>query len=264
MKIKQIYILFMVVLSLGSCKKDEGVNFFSVNQDAEFGEQFHAEILNNPSDYPLLSESSYPAAYTHLRRVRDAIVATGELVYADRFPYNVYIIHDDNVVNAFAAPGGYLYFYTGLIKFLDDEAEFAGVMAHEIAHADKRHSTEMLTQKYGFSILVSVVLGNNPSKMAEIAAALALGLSDLRYSRKNETESDTYAVKYLSKTTYDPRGIIGFFEKMDGSNRPPEFLSTHPNAENRIENIQSIWVNEGSKTGERYVDRYQQFKSSLP
>jgi len=261
---KIIYALLIApIVYFTSC--DEGkLNFFTVDQDMEFGRQLDSAIMANPIEYPLLSETAYPQAYSKLRSIRNALIQTGHLRYGNTFEWKVKIIRDDNILNAFAAPGGYMYFYTGLIKFLDNEAQFAGVMAHEMAHADRRHSTEMLTKQYGLSLLVSIVLGENPTMLEEILGQLALGGTLLKYSRDNEYEADEYAVKYLYSTTYHARELAGFFEKLHGSPQPPEFLSTHPSPENRIQKIEEAWQRLGGKVGQLYVAQYQQFKNSLP
>ena len=199
-----------------------------------------------------------------IERVRDSLLATGEVNYDNLFTWNVHIIHNDSVLNAFCTPGGYIYFYTGLIRFLDNEAEFAGVMGHEMAHAAQRHSTQQMTNAYGMQLLLSIVLGQNPNALAEIAADLAAGVASLAFSRDDEYESDEYSVRYLYKTSYDARGVAGFFEKIEGSPQPPEFLSTHPNPGNRVEKINEVWTELGGKTGETYPERYQQFKNTLP
>lgn len=263
MKRKLFFIpLAFILLALWSC--DEGnLNFFTVDQDIQFGQQLDSSILADPTNYPILNENDYPEAYQHLRRIRDEILQSGQLRYASRFDWEVKII-DQNILNAFAAPGGYLYYYTGLIHFLDNEAQFAGVMAHEIAHADRRHSTEMITKQYSFSVLLGILLGDNPSMLAQILADLTVNLGALKYSRNNEYEADEYAVKYLNDTDYHPLGVAGFFEKLDGASSPPEFLSTHPSPENRIEKIYETWQSLGSKVGETFPGRYQNFKNSLP
>jgi hypothetical protein len=245
-------------------KEDRSLNFFTVGQDIEFGESLDSMIINDPEQFPLLNKDQYATAYRHLEGVRDNILASGRVYYADRFPWIIRIIHNDTTLNAFAAPGGYMYFYTGIIHFLDDEAEFAGVMAHEMAHCDRRHSTDVMTKQYTFSIMLGILLGNNPGQLAEIAAGLASGLSTLAFSRENEYEADQYAVKYLSTTEYDPLGLKGFFEKMEGRPVPPTFLSTHPSPVDRIERIEANWEIEGRKTGQRFASRYQEFKNSLP
>lgn len=261
---KRLFWVLTSMILLSSCS-DDGINFFTLEQDIQFGEQLDSAILANPNEYPILDRTQYAEAYTHIERVMNAILSSDDLRYTTTFPWQVRIIHDDNVLNAFAAPGGYLYFYTGLIKFLDNEAQLAGVMAHEIAHADRRHSTQMLTRQYGFSMLLSIIMGDNPSQLEQILSQLALGGTMLKYSRDNEYEADKYAVTYLCDTDYHPRELAGFFEKMMGSTQKiPEFLSTHPSDENRIKNIDDVWRSLGSKVGNTYADQYQSFKNSLP
>jgi beta-barrel assembly-enhancing protease len=264
---KKLIIILISVVAIGLTGCDDGkVNFFTVDQDIEFGRQLDSAILANPEQFPILDRDLYPEPYEHLDRIFNSIIETSKIRYKDRFPWEVKIINSD-VLNAFAAPGGYLYFYTGLIHYLDNEAQFAGVVAHEIAHSDRRHSTQMLTKHYTFSVLISILLGDNPTLLAEIAANLALGLGQLSYSRSNEYEADDYAVQYMYETDYHARELAGFFEKLDESTqagRPPEFLSTHPSPENRIEAIEAAWQRLGGKNGELFIDRYQQFKNSLP
>jgi predicted Zn-dependent protease len=259
-----ITVIFILVIVFTTCRDDKSLNVFTVNQDIEFGMALDEEIGNNPSEYPVLSETNYPVAYQHIRRIRDKILASGELKYADRFTWEVKII-DADVLNAFAGPGGYMYFYSGLIKFLDDESQFAGVMAHEMAHADRRHSTDNLTRQYGISIMLGILVGDNPGQLAEIAAGWANGLSSLAFSRANEYEADEYAVKYLRNTDYSPCSLGDFFIKMEAqvgsTQRPPVFLSTHPSPEDRLTKINE---NCAGSFGELFVTRYQEFQSSLP
>ncbi|GAO30293.1 hypothetical protein JCM15548_12554 [Geofilum rubicundum JCM 15548] len=267
MKMKKLFFLFPVLaaLLLGSC--DDGkVNFFTVNQDIQFGEEVLAEILADPATYPILSESEYPEAYAHVRNIRNSILASGELKYADRFDWDVYIIQDDNVLNAFAVPGGKTFYYTGLIKFLDNEASLAGVMAHEMAHADKRHSTSVMTKQYGYSVLLSVILGSNESTAVDILESLAMGLGSLKFSRDHEYEADEAAVTYLYRTDYDARGVAYFFEKMDPEEQSAVevYLSTHPSPVDRIEKIHERHQELGGKEGDKFTTQYQELKNKLP
>jgi predicted Zn-dependent protease len=257
---------FMIIVF--SCSKDDNadntINLFSIDDDIAFGQQMHDEINSNPADYPLLSESQFAEAYQHIYRIRDSILESGDLKYADKFTWEVDIIKNDTVLNAFCAPGGYICVYTGIIKYLDNEAQFAGVLGHEMAHADRRHSTDQLTKAYGIQLLLGILLGNNQSQLAQIAADLAAGVATLAFSRDAEYEADEYSVKYLYNTAYDARGVGGFFLKMDGSPQPPEFLSTHPHPDNRYDKIIETWELLGGKVGGDFADSYNQFKSSLP
>ncbi|MFW6227052.1 MAG: M48 family metalloprotease, partial [Bacteroidota bacterium] len=164
------------------------------------------------------------------------------------------------------APGGYLYFYTGMMKYLDNGAQLAGVMAHEIAHADRRHSTENMTKIYGINILLSILLGNNDSQLVEIGAQLAQGSAQLAFSRNHEYEADEFAVRYTTQTSFHPKGVAGFFEKLEDENatRTPEFLSTHPNPDNRIEAIDEVWATLGSPDGSWEDVPYADFLQTLP
>ena len=256
----------VVIFSAGCNKSDDSFqpNIFSVQDDMALGEQLNNEIQSKPQEYPVLKPSQHTEAYTHITRIRDSVLSSGKVSYDDTFVWEVYILKNDTVLNAFATPGGYLYFYTGLIKFLDDESQFAGVMGHEMAHSARRHSTEQLTKVYGLQILISLALGQNPSLLAQMAADIAAGLTVLAFSRNHENESDEYAVKYLYETSYDARGVAGFFEKLEGSSGPPQFLSTHPNPENRVEHILEVWESLGAEPGNLYVESYNDFKSSLP
>jgi predicted Zn-dependent protease len=112
-----------------------------------------------------------------------------------------------------------------------------------------------------------MLLGENPDQWAKIAADLALGLGTLQFSKNDEYEADEYAVKYSSDTDLYPKGVAGFFIKLqDEENRPkvPEFLSTHPNPGKRVEKIDEVWNDLGRPEGETFITRYQEFKNALP
>jgi len=262
--IRYLPLLALFSFFLISCGEDESINIFTVEDDKQLGLQMQQEIEGNPNEYPLLSPTQYPDAYEQMQYVRDAILSTNEVAFDSEFAWDVQIIDNDSVLNAFCTPGGYIYFYTGLIKYLDNYAEFAGVMGHEMAHAANRHSTEQMTKAYGLTMLLSVVLGENPNMIAQMVGELAAGAAALAFSRDDEYESDEYSVKYLYKTGYDARGVAGFFEKIGGADQPPEFLSTHPNPDNRVEQIYEIWQELGGKVGATYPAEYQDFKNSLP
>ncbi|MBC8173923.1 MAG: M48 family metalloprotease, partial [Chitinophagales bacterium] len=218
--------------------------------------------LNDPATYPILSESSYSTAYDLLNDIRDRILASGKITYTTDFVRELRIIHDDATLNAFCTPGGYIYVYTGLIKYLENEAQLAGVLGHEMAHADLRHVTDQLTEQYGLSLLISIVLGENSSVLSDIA----LGLAGLAFSRGDESQADEYSVIYLCPTDYYAAGAAGFFEKIEaeGEASPPEFLSTHPNPDNRIEDIYAKYDELGCGPGELFEDRYDDLLDALP
>ena len=251
-------LLACVAAAIG-CSEDGDFNIFTVQDDIDLGGQLRDEIASNPADYPILDEATHPEAYQHLYRIRDEILASGQVNYHEEFEWETYIIEDDEVLNAFCAPGGFIYVYTGLVKFLEEEDEFAGVLGHEIAHADRRHSTDQLTKAYGLQTLVELALGEDPGLIAEIAQ----GLVGLSFSRTDEAESDEYSVRYLCQTDYAADGAAGFFEKLDGA-AIPEFLSTHPSSENRVEELHAWAADLGCSTEINPEGQYSEFLASLP
>lgn len=260
LSLTSVYVVTIMILwQATSCS---GINLFSVDDDKQLGAQVDDEIKSSPSDYPLLDESDFPEAYAYLRDMRDEILDTGSVAHTDDFVWEVNIIRDDSVLNAFATPGGYIYVYTGLIKYLEEEDHLAGVLGHEIAHAAERHSTEALSETYGVDLLLSAALGDDLSIVQDIAT----GLSSLAFSRDNESDADAHSVEYLANTRYACDGTAGFFEKLlaDGdSSNPPEFLSTHPNPDNRIEAIHNKASDLGCSTT-LSGRNYNAFKAMLP
>lgn len=257
-------LLLVLMVMFPGCGEDSSINIFSVQDDIALGQQADEQIRADPLAFPILDSAQYPDAYQHLYRIRNTILASGKLTYANTFGWRCTIIRDDTMVNAFCLPGGTMYFYTGIIKLLDNEAQFAGVMAHEMAHADRRHSTDQLTIAYGIDILLSIALGNDPNAIAQIAADLAAGLSTLAFSRQDEYEADEYAVKYLYPTEEDAASLGDFFTKLEGQPTPPTFLSTHPSPEDRLQRINEQFQALGGVPGQTFETRYNDFKSSLP
>lgn len=254
------------VLMAANCKRgnDESlVNklLFPVENDVKLGQQLKEEIASDPGQYPVLSQEQYPKAYEILEGMKKDILASPEVKYRDEFAWELRIINDDETLNAFAAPGGYIYVYTGLIKYLDSSHELAGVLGHEIAHADRRHSVNQLKKKYGTQLLLEIALGQKSDKVKQILG----GLLTLKFSRTDEADADDYSVKYLCGTKYRADGAAGFFEKIqaNGGGGTPEFLSTHPSPENRVRDIKAKYT-EMSCQGNTTTGEYQLLLNSLP
>lgn len=266
---KQLNYLFLIsaVLILGACDKNNNFNIFSIEDDKQLGKQVSDEIASNPQEYPVLSESEYSEAYSYLNDIVDKILVSEDISYKEDFVWEVKII-DQDILNAFAVPGGYIYVYTGLIKYLDKEDDLAGVLAHEIAHVDQRHSTQQLQKQYGIQLLLSVALGNNPGQLKEIAGALAGNLATLSFSRDDEREADEYSVYYLEETNYQCNAAFSFFEKIlegqESGGGTPAFLSTHPDPADRIADINATAQEIGCDTSPLAPASYQNFKNSLP
>ncbi len=232
-------VLLTFLAGIGAC----GINLFSINEDASLGQQMDKEIQSTPSQYPILQNEPVRG---YVQGIVNKIIQSPQIKYKSTFPYKVTLINDDKTINAFATPGGYIYVYTGLLKFVDNEATLAGVLAHEIGHAEERHGTQHMTTQLGADIALSLALGNNPSQLAQLAGNAAVLLGTLKNSRDDELEADTDSFNYLRSTQYWPGSIKYFFDKMtqlEGratTGTLAQWTSTHPTSEKRVENINSL------------------------
>ncbi|UCD06189.1 MAG: M48 family metalloprotease [candidate division WOR-3 bacterium] len=175
---------------------------------------------------------------------------------------------DNEEINAFACPGGFIYIYKGLMKQMDNEAQLAAVLAHEVGHVVARHSIKRLQAIYGYSIVMEVALGEKMGQTARQMVDAAAGVILLGYGRENEYESDEYGILYAKKAGYNPKGMVQVFEKfkqMEGR-RPSTFeklLMSHPPASDRINNGNKEIQKIGGTNLPYYETEYAAIKAKL-
>jgi predicted Zn-dependent protease len=168
---------------------------------------------------------------------------------AGRSPYefDFHLLADEQTINAFALPGGQIFITRALLDRLRTKGELAGVLGHEIGHVIGRHSAEhiakaKLTEGLAGATAIATYDPDNPSSAAAAQIAAVIGqLVNLKYGRQDELESDALGVCFLAEAGYDPQELIGVMEVLAASRQgpqPPEFFSTHPNPENRVQRIQ--------------------------
>ncbi|MEM6450696.1 MAG: M48 family metallopeptidase [Cyanobacteria bacterium P01_D01_bin.105] len=148
-------------------------------------------------------------------------------------PYTFQVVND-NSVNAFATMGGYVYVTTGLMAAADNEAELAGVIGHEIGHIAGRHAVKQMRQA-AITQGITGALGVNRDRLVNIGTQVAL---QLPASRSDEYEADVHGFESMGRAGYDQSGMVTFMQKLVRSGGQPEFLSTHPNAQNRVAALQ--------------------------
>jgi beta-barrel assembly-enhancing protease len=264
--------LFLIPLFFVSCDDTSSLtnfNIFPVSDDIKLGQQLDSTIKKDTQEYPLYSN---PAVDAYLEAILAQILNSPENKYKSQFNYNIQIINRDDVINAFATPGGYLYVYTGLLKFAESKAEVAAIIAHEVAHAERRHATSRMTKQYGIEMLLSIILGNNPSELEQIAANLFTSLGLLKNSRDDEYEADEYSFKYLLSTPYYAGAMTDFFTRIDKdrASNPSQFdvlLSTHPLDADRIAAVNKMIADKNlspkSEANMFYNDYVQNVKNKL-
>ena len=183
--------------------------------------------------------------------------------------YHFTVIQSDQI-NAFAAPGGYVYFYTGVLGMMDNEAEMAAVMAHELSHVVARHGAKRLQAAMGASLAYQLVMGDSSSAVFRTAVGIGMNLLFAGYSRENEREADEYGVTYMVRAGYDPAAMETMFDKLaangTSSNAFEKLVSSHPETQERIANTKATIGRQQPLPPNLQLgrDRYQQMKKRLP
>jgi predicted Zn-dependent protease len=183
--------------------------------------------------------------------VGNAIVASSP---AGQTPYefDFHLLADNETINAFALPGGQVFITRALYDKFQTEGELAGVLGHEIAHVVARHSAEhiakaKLTEGLTGAAVIATYDPENPASAGSAQVAMLLGqLINLKFGRDDELESDFLGVCFMNDSGYNPQEMVRVMQVLAESrqgNQPPEFFSTHPNPEQRIERIQAAVQN---------------------
>ncbi|HNP95266.1 MAG TPA: M48 family metallopeptidase [Cyclobacteriaceae bacterium] len=168
------------------------------------------------------------------------------------FNWEFNLIQDDQTVNAWCMPGGKVAFYTAIMPICKDELGVAVVMGHEVAHAIANHGRERMSQgliaQFGLGTL-GAAMGQNPTATQNIfmqAVGMGTNIGMLKFSRSHESEADHIGLIFMAMAGYDPNEAPKFWERMtelSGGQQPPEFLSTHPSHETRIQDLNG-WIPE--------------------
>ena len=226
-----VSLLLAPAAQAGRTRLKPGWNLFSPQQDVEIGQKVSADA---EKQLPMLNDARADRYLDRLGK-RLAAKAPGE-----RFPYQFKAVND-GAINAFALPGGFMYVNRGAMEAAQSEAQLAGVMAHEISHVALRHGTNQATKAtftQGLLGVLGATMGSD--SVGAVAAQLGAGFFAnsvlLKYSRDAETQADVMGTQILHDNGYDPRGMSQFFEIINAQakgGRPPEFLSSHPNPDNR-------------------------------
>lgn len=210
----------------------------SEQEEAQLGRQAYQEVLAQERI------STDPAEVEPVRRVGARLAAVAA---RPNFQWEFNVIVDDKTVNAWCLPGGKIAFYTGIFPVIRDEAGMAFVMGHEIAHALLRHGAERMSEGLlvgGVGALLGATLGRRDEEtrkgvLAAYGVIAQVGFV-LPHSRAHETEADREGLKLMARAGYDPRQAVEVWRRMQkvAAGGPPEFLSTHPSHETRIEDLE--------------------------
>src|SRR5437868_13110799 len=182
-------------------------NWYSVEGQINMGRQYADQVDNSAK---LIKD---PVVTEYVNRIGQNLVRNSD----SKVPFTIKVI-DADVINAFALPGGFYYVNTGLIMAADNEAELAGVMAHEIAHVAARHATKNQTKAQIFNLasIPLIFIGGPAGYAARQVASLLVPMGFLKFSRNAEREADLLGMEYMYAAGYDPAAFLEFFEKLEG------------------------------------------------
>ena len=222
------------VSKIGDREVGKAVNFYSLEKEIQIGKQLAADVEKNAKlvEDPVIAE--------YVNRIGQNIVNSSDA----KVPFTIKVI-DSEEVNAFALPGGYFYVNSGLIELAQDEAELAGVMAHEIAHVAARHGTRSATraQLIQYASIPLLFIGGWAGYGIQQAANFAIPMTMLKFSREFEHQADFLGVQYLYKAGYDPTAMVQFFERLKAMQKKSKSsiakaFSSHPLTKSRIKAVQ--------------------------
>jgi len=219
---------------IGNRDVGKGVNFYSLEKEIALGKALANEVERSAKiiDDPVIAE--------YVNRVGQNLVRNSDA----KVPFTIKVI-DSEDVNAFALPGGFFFVNSGLILKADNEAELAGVMAHEIAHVAARHGTRQATRGEiaNLATIPLIFMGGWAGYGIRQAASILVPVGFLKFSCAFESEADMLGLEYMYKTGYDPTAFVDFFEKIETlEKRKPgtmaKVFSTHPLTDDRIQAAQ--------------------------
>lgn len=237
-----LHVLLAALLFAGCAARNPGdplkpgFNVYSKQQDIELGQQAAAEVRQQ---VPVVKNTELQNYISEIGKKLATQPGAGD------YPYTFTLINEPSI-NAFALPGGPIFVNSGLIGAADNEAQVAGVLAHEIAHVALRHGTNQASKANLIqlpAVLAGMAIGQETvvDQIAQIGLGLGVNSLIMKYSRDAENQADALGTRILAEAGYNPIEMANFFEKLqeEGGSRPPQFLSSHPDPGNRVKKVQA-------------------------
>src|SRR6185436_929108 len=233
--------LLLVAGALAGCARNPATGhnelmLVSESQEIQMGQQYDSQVVATIGLYP------DPALQSYIQTLGKRLAATSE---RPNLPWTFRVV-DDPAVNAFAVPGGFVYVTRGILAHMNNEAQLATVVGHEIGHVTARHTAaEMSKEQVATLGLVVGSIANKQVAQYAGVAQQALSVLFLKFSRDNENQAYELGVRYSSRDNFDSREMVNVMKVLDPlsateGGRLPEWLSTHPNPGNRVEHISSL------------------------
>ena len=254
-----VFVLFVFLLS--GCEKTGTVirqNFdeFTIQDQINIGYTMKQQIEKMQDVYPIRNKLTNKCAYDRLEVIFNTLLNTSVVNNRKDFDWSVYIIDNDQIKNAFTLPGGHIYIYSGLIKFLETESQLVAVLGNEIAYADDGYALNTLKEEHGNLTLGDLSLGNSITSLPDILIALPY----IQYEDEFVQKADSVSISLICPFQYDANSLQDFIESAIDSNIEWVYSKKGGDINNRIQNIESLTSNCGKDEG-TFETRYQNFLS---
>lgn len=257
--VRSLFPVMLLVLAAGCGSVGIGSGTsVSLDQEWQLGDQIAAQVAQQ------VQFNNDPAANAYVRAMGEQLHRQTSL--ANR-PFTFHIVNDPSV-NAFAIPGGHIYIHSGLIAQADRANMLAGVMAHEMSHVIARHAIKQMEQQQAIGAIGSILLGQNPNAIAQIAAQIAAGGAMARFSREDEQEADDVGLDLMTRAGYNPKGMVDMFNRLLSleQSRPSaveRFFLGHPLTADRIKDISNRIAKMGNPGGIVDDPQYQSVRARV-
>lgn len=218
----------------------------STPSEVEMGKSVHESIVRQ---YKLSKNS---AQIERVRRVGERVSKVSD---RQDYEYHFYVLQDDEM-NAFTAPGGNVYIYTGLLEKLKSDDQVASVLAHEVGHCAARHTVKKFQAALGYNLISTIVLSRlgegSAQQITELGSNAIMNIVFSAYGRQDEYQADQLGVKYMYRACFDPQAAVETFKILEADSRGPDvplILRSHPFIHDRISMAEAEIKSLGSKYG---------------
>lgn len=261
---------FIMIGFISSCRPDPKDDIVVGQSKEEFDDSDQimigdaiSEIINESSnEFNVLAEADYQEVYMHLNTLMDQVANTVYVQKRDDFDWKISILKNDDEINAFILPGGHMYIYSGLLKFLEGEHELVGMMAHEMAYVDSDNLMNQLKNEFGSKNL-SKVISDDPESHA-IISDIADAMGQMVFSETAVEEADQFCTDIICGFEWDGEGLLSLV-KRGGSDpiKTIKWLESRPVTNDRIDNLTNIIYNRVETCGTTDLTYYQRYLDNV-
>ncbi len=251
----------LLCLLFWQCEKPDqaasiDLDSFSNEDQVAIGRTMQEQLLNMPNVFPILSKEQHKCAYDRIEILFNTLLNTSVVQKRRDFDWDVHLIDNDDIQNAFILPGGHLFVYSGLVKYLQTESELVAVLGNEIAYADKEFILTALIEAHGNVTMSNLSTGRKVPNLVEILTTLP----NIEYDEQSVFDADAVSISLICPFQYDATSLKRFIEKADQS-QIAWIRSKKGDMNERVQHIETLSARCGTDEA-TFEERYMSFKKN--